>query len=166
MLLTASAIRGTVAYMVYNGANFGEEFEDSIEKYVTRKIFGRPIINEGNENVQRIINVLKGITSVVTIGASLKGLTRETITGIMRGYELLNLRPDLKRRIKVEDYTSAINEIIAHCHDNADVMSLHMQLNAIYGTANFSYGQLAKNSTITKLGYKNFELSDLFFTAT
>lgn len=166
MLLTASAIRGTVAYMVYNGANFGEEFEDSIEKYVTRKIFGRPIINEGNENVQRIINVLKGITSVITIGASLKGLTRETITGIMRGYELLNLRPDLKRRIKVEDYTSAINEIIAHCHDNADVMSLHMQLNAIYGTANFSYGQLAKNSTITKLGYKNFELSDLFFTAT
>lgn len=41
-----------------------------------------------------------------------------------------------------------------------------MQLNAIYGTANFSYDQMAKNSTIQQFGLKNFQMSDLFFTAT
>lgn len=41
-----------------------------------------------------------------------------------------------------------------------------MQLNAIFGTANFSYDQLAKNHTVQQWGLKNFQISDLFFTAT
>ena len=41
-----------------------------------------------------------------------------------------------------------------------------MQLNAIYGTANFSYNQMAENSTVQQWGLKNLRTSDLFFTAT
>lgn len=41
-----------------------------------------------------------------------------------------------------------------------------MQLNAIYGTSNFSYDQIAENQTVNQWGIKNLTASDLFFTAT
>ena len=166
MLMTASAIRGLVRYMQDNGNDFGSRFEEDINKYVKRKIFGRPIISEGEENIQRVLNIIKGITSVITLGASMKAFVRETTTGVYRAYERLGLRPDLQRIIKLSDYTEALAEIIENCYKNSDVLSWHMQLNAIFGTANFSYDQMPKNSTIQQWGLKNLDSSDLFFTAT
>ena len=166
MLMVASAIRGLTSYMMANGAEFGNTFEDTLNKYVRLKIFNRPIIEEGEENLQAAINVIKGITSITTLGASMRAFTRESITGIERAYIRLKLRPDLQKKIKLSDYTEALTEVIEKCYENTDVMSWHMQLNAIFGTANFSYNQMAENSTVQQFGIKNFKLSDLFFTAT
>ena len=123
MLMTSSAIRGLTKYMIDNGANFGDKFEDSIEKYVKRKIFNRPIIGEGEENLQAAINIIKGITSSITLAASMKAFTRESLTGIYRAYERIGLRPDLQKRIKVKDYTEALTEVIEKCYENTNVMS-------------------------------------------
>jgi len=166
MLMVSSAIRSIVAYAQRNGANFGQDFEDSINNYVKRKIFGRPLLKEGEDRLQAAVNIIKQLTSYVTLAASGRAFVREVITGVLQGYEKTALSPLLKRRIKVSDYTDALAEIVESCYKNSDVMSWHRQLNAIYQTANFSYDQMARNSTITNLGIKNFEASDLFFTAT
>jgi hypothetical protein len=123
MLMISSAIRGLIAYMQKNGANFGEGFEEDINDYIKTKVFNRPLIKEGEENLQAVINVIKGLTSYVTLAASLKAFTRETITGILRGYEETKLKPELKKRIKVDDYLDALKEIAFNCYKNADVLS-------------------------------------------
>ena len=166
MLMTASAIRGLVAYMQKMGANLGEDFTTSVNDYIKSKIFGRPLIGEGEEKLQAAINVIKSLTSFVAMAASAKQFVREVTTGVLRGYEKTHLSPSLRKRIKVSDYTEALAEVAANCFKNKSVMSWHMQLNAIYQTANFSYDQMARNSTIRELGIKNFKMSDLYFTAT
>ena len=166
MLMVSSAIRGVVAYMHFSGANFGEKFENSLREYIKSKVFNRPLIEEGEERLQAAVNVIKGLTSYLTLAASGKAFVRENITGILQGFEKTKLAPFLARRINVDDYVAALNDIIVNCYKNADVMSFHRQLNAIFGTANFSSNEMAENSVVKKLGIKNFELSDLFFTAT
>ena len=166
MLMTASAIRGLVAYMQKMGVNLGEEFAIKINDYIKNKVFGRPLIGEGEEKLKAAINVIKSLTSFVAMAASAKQFVREVTTGVLRGYEKTKLSPSLQKRIKVSDYTEALGEIAANCFKNASIMSWHMQLNAIYQTASFSYDQMARNSTITQLGIKNFQMSDLYFTAT
>ena len=69
-------------------------------------------------------------------------------------------------KIDLKHYVSAIEEIIKHCYENNDVMSWHMQLNQIYGTANFSYNQMAESSTVEQYAVRNLQISDLFFTTT
>lgn len=169
MLMTSSAIRAITSYMVNRGLDRTgdwQEFIGEINDYVKRKIFNMPIINESNTNLQRVVNIIKGITSVTTLGVSLKAFSREMITGIERGFVRTSLNPELKSKISVPAYKEALWEVVSNCYKNADVMSWHMQLNAIYGTANFSYNQIAENSTIQQWGLKNLNTSDLFFTAT
>ena len=169
MLMTSSAIRACTSYMLSMGLDKTgnwEEFSKGIDDYIKRKIFNMPIINESNTNLQRIINIIKGITSVTTLGVSLKAFTRETVTGIERAFARVSLNPELKAKISLPAYREALWEVMSNCYKNTDVMSWHMQLNAIYGTANFSYNQMAENSTIQQWGLKNLDASDLFFTAT
>lgn len=178
ILMTASAIRAVLADMAYYGVNAKNgtdltETANAIRDYIKDKLFNRPIMNEGELKASRIINMVKGITSFITLGANFRALTRETITGIERGFVRFKISPEFNGNdderltlIKVSDYKDALNELMANAYKNTDVMSFHMQLNQLFGTANFSYNQMAEASKIMQVAVKDFQLSDLYFTST
>lgn len=171
ILMTASAIRASMAYAAHLGANVKNKAdmsnqEEAIKKYIQRKLFNRPIFDESLKNAQKVINVLKGLTSFVTLGVNFRAFTRETITGMERALVKIKEHPELKKLIDINTYKDAVEDIIKNCYKNTDVMSWHMQLNAIYGTANFSYDQMAEASKVNQYGLRNLQISDFYFTAT
>ena len=90
MMMTASAIRATLANMMHFGANASNGVDlsktmEAINDYVKTKLFNRPIMDKGELRLSRVVNLVKGITSFVTLGANTRALARETITGIERG---------------------------------------------------------------------------------
>ena len=166
IMMITSAIRSSLSFMQWSGNESLDNISAAVENYVKSKIFGRPIHDRKLDTVQATVNMIKGLVSTVTLGANFKSFTRETITGFYRGFERVKLHPQLKNKIQLKYYTEALTELIQHCYENNDIMSFHMQLNQIYGTANFSYNQMAENSTVEQYAIRNLETSDLFFTAT
>lgn len=166
LLMITSAIRGGLSFMEWAGNKEIDNISKAADEYIQSKVFGRPIHDRKLDPIMSTINIIKKIVSTVVLGASLKAFTRETITGMYRGFEMVKFDPNLSSKIDFKMYVEAVKEVIEHCYENNDVMSLHMQLNQIYGTANFSYDQMAEASTITQLSIRDLETSDLFFTAT
>lgn len=173
LLITTAAIRSALLYMVKQQGVTAENKVDltnqvkAIEAYVKRKVFNRPITDPGSDNIKKLINVVKSLTSFTTLGANFRGFTRETLTGIEKAFFDVTLHPKLKQYIgDTKYYVEALTEIIRDCYKNTDVLSWHMQLNAIYGTANFSYDQMAEASKVNQYGIKNLAASDLYFTTT
>ena len=137
-----------------------------INRYVQSKLLSRQTIDPKLNKWQAAINVIKQIVSLATLGANFKAFTRENLTDIYRAFELVKFHPQLKDKIDLKYYKEALYEVIRDCYKNNNVMSFHMQLNQIFGTAGFSYDQMAEASTISQLAIKDLDASDLFFTAT
>lgn len=171
ILITTSAIRGVLANYVHFGANESNgvdlvKTEQGIKDYIKVKLFNRPIMDKGELRLARVVNFVKGVTGFITLGANLRALARETITGIERGWLRFAFKPEYEGVINKKDYMDALNELIANCYKNGDVMTFHMQLNALYGTANFSYDQMADSQKIMQNTLKDTDLNDLYFTST
>lgn len=166
MMMIASAIRGGMSFMKWSGNDELDNVSQTVNDYVQSKLLSRPIHDRKLDTLMSTINIIKGIVSTATLGVNFKSFTRETITGFYHGFEKVMIQPQLKSKIDLKHYVSAIEEIIKHCYENNDVMSWHMQLNQIYGTANFSYNQMSESSTVEQYAVRNLQLSDLFFTTT
>lgn len=166
MMMIASAMRARISYMQWMGAKDMDNIAKFMDEYVKNKLLSRPIIDPSQTSWANAINMIKGMVSVAVLGVNPKAFTRETITGFYNGFKNVSLHPQLKSKIDIKYYKEAVEEVIQNAYKNTDVMSWHMQLNQLYGTANFSYNQMAEASKVNQYGLKNLTTSDVFFTAT
>ena len=147
----------------YGGADAGETLE-AFEKLVKSKFYGENIVDESLHPYMRYIQGLKSFFSKLQLGFNFRSLFRELFQGTWMGISRSSI--ELLPGINWDTYKNGAWHVITQAHKNFSNVSLLQQMNMIYGMANYSMGQIARQRRLNWWGIKNFRTDTMFLTAT
>lgn len=162
---TISAMKTAMrASQTYGGKSLKTTTE-VFDKMVKSKFYGENIIEgEGLQRFARWINVIKRGLSTLQLGFNERSFVRESLQGNWMAMTRSGIKPI--NGLTFDTYTKAATFIIQEAHKNFSSTSMLQQLNAIYGMANQSLGQIAGQRKLHWSGIRNFNKDTVFLNTT
>ena len=138
-----------------------KEIRTALDKLIASRVYGKSIIESPMlQELHRWLSVASAFFSTIRLGLNIRSFLREILNGMYIGTTRIinNQLPGVTK----ENYTEAITYILQDLPHNFSGISLVQQLNAVYGMANYSLGNIANQRKLNWLNIKNWDRSTLF----
>ena len=167
MIPMFSAVRHLIHKVNEDNKAGMEAIEGAIKKYIGTVIFDKSGVKTNLLAYQKLIQILRQMFSVTTLGLNPKALTRDTISSSLRSaISFLNGKDGRSLGISAESYFDAFATI---AHNMDSIFTSHgywNQLNLIHRVANMSYREIADQLKTHKFAAGNIDSSFFFLTTT
>lgn len=160
-----------------------ENITKAVEDFIRKAVFEKSIVEVNHQNLYKVINVLKSITSWTTLAFKLDNFTRENLASTLRTSSSLlamsfnkavkdnainDLAYDMNEifmaKVKASDYIKELENIIATAIGDKEKTLFNAQMNMIYGMTGVSARQLA--DVKQRFGTNEINFENGFFTTT
>lgn len=145
----------------------GTKMKDTLEgfdKLVKAKFYEETIIDEKLRPYARWVSALRAGLSKLALGFNFRSFFRETFQGTWMGLSRSAVK--MLPGIDAKTYVDAAMHVVTNAHKNFSNTSLLQQLNMVYGMANYSIGQIARQRRKNWYGIRNWRSDTLFMTST
>lgn len=147
------------------GGQVQRDTREALEKLIKSKFYGESII-EGNtlQQFARWLGVIKKGLSFMSLGFNARSFLREFLQGTWMGISRagLNNMPGVTR----ETYVKAYEFVLKEAHKNISSVSLLQQLDARFGVANYSLGNIYRKRRLDWTGIRNWNSDTAFWGST
>lgn len=144
-----------------------DAIEIAIKQYIGTVIFDKSGVKTNLLAYQKLIQILRQMFSVTTLGLNPKALTRDSISSSLRSaITFLNGKDGRSLGISADSYFDAFTTI---AHNMDSIFTSHgywNQLNLIHRVANMSYREIADQLKTHKFAAGNIDSSFFFLTTT
>lgn len=132
----------------------------TLDKLIRNRFYGENIMEGNLKKIYQYLSVISSIFSTMKLGLNMRSFLRETITGMYIGAT----RTMVKQygNVSLKSYNEAIAYILQDVPNNMSGISKLQQLNAIYGMANYSLGNIANQRKTNWLNINNWGRDTLF----
>lgn len=141
-----------------------DDVKTFIDKYVQKRIYGRPIIDEKLQPLYKFFQIIKALTSKLALGLNSRSFVREILQGTWIGLSRANVK--LIEGVNLKNYIDGYTTVTRDAIKSANVSSLLQRLNSLYGMANTGLSEIAERKRSNWFGFKNWSNSTLFLTST
>lgn len=138
-----------------------KEIRTALDKLIASRVYGKSIIESPVlQEVHRWLSVASAFFSTIRLGLNVRSFLREMLNGMYIGTTRVmnNQLPGVTK----ETYADAIGYVLQDLPENFSGISMVQQLNAIYGMANYSLGNVVNQRRLNWLNIKNWDRSTLF----
>lgn len=143
-----------------NMATIRKRFDDIVKS----KFYGESIVPESVQPVLKFINMIKAGFTTLTLSLNVRSFLRESLQGIYTGISRAGVK--MYPGINEKSYIEGLTYVIQNAHKNFSGVSMLQQLNAVYGMANQSLNQLARQRRVKWAHINHWSKDTLFLTAT
>jgi hypothetical protein len=119
-----------------------KEIRTALDKLIDSRFYGKSIIESPMlQELHRWLSVVGAFFSTIKLGLNIRSFLREMLNGMYIGTTRVmnNQLPGVSQ----STYTNALTYILQDLPKNFSGISLVQQLNAVYGMANYSLGNIA-----------------------
>lgn len=147
------------------GGQRQEQVEKVLNKLIDSKFYGESIIEgETMQAFARWLNVIKKGLSFMSLGFNMRSFVREFLQGTWMGVS--RARYDTMPGVNKKTYTAGYEYVLANAYKNFNSVSLLQQLDALYGVANYSIGNIARKRRLDWTGIRNWNSDTAFWGST
>lgn len=148
-----------------HGGQSQEETRKVLDMLIKSKFYGESIIPGTHlQAFARWLNVIKKCLSYMSLGFNMRSFLREFLQGTWMGISRAGL--DNMPGITKETYMKAYEYVLLHAHENFSSVSLLQQIDAHYGVANYSLGNIARKRRLDWTGIRNWNTDTAFWGST
>lgn len=157
---------------IENGINDAgmNELEEAVQKYIQSVIFNENIVETTSKVMQSLVTAIKELTTFTTLAGKTELVVRDTLTNaikiakesIMSSGEQWNT---VMEGFDKDLYISAMWEAIQEGMKAGPIQSKSQQLNAIYGSFGFGFGQMSESMKSNRYGLLNWDSSTAYWTS-
>lgn len=137
-----------------------EGIQDAVDKFIQNRFYGKPIMDKWQKPIYSFLSVVSHFFSTLRLGLNVRSFCREMLNGLY-----INTTRIMTKQIEgvsMENYTNALTYIVQDLPKNLSGISMLQQLNAVYGMANYSLGNVANQRRLNWLNIKNWSRDTLF----
>ena len=148
-----------------HGGQSQEETRRVLDMLIKSKFYGESIIpGKHLQAFARWLNVVKKGLSYMSLGFNMRSFLREFLQGTWMGISRAGL--DNMPGITKETYMKAYEYVLMHAHENFSSVSLLQQMDAHYGVANYSLGNISRKRRLDWTGIRNWNTDTAFWGST
>ena len=146
--------------MEEDGNNKLTDVRETLDKLIDNRFYGKNIMKPGLQEWYRWLSVISHFFSTIKLGLNVRSFLRETLTGMYIGATRVMVKQH--GSVTLESYNKAIGYVLQDLPNNPSGISMVQQLNAIYGMANYSLGNVANQRRTNWLNINNWGKDTLF----
>lgn len=155
------ALQVSLRKMDEDGGNKLTELRETLDKLIDNRFYGKNIMNsEGLKKWHSFLSVISRTFSTMKLGLNVRSFLRETLSGMYIGATRVMVKQH--NHVSLDSYNKAVAYVIQDLPNNPSGISKVQQLNAIYGMANYSLGNVANQRKTNWLNIKNWGHDTLF----
>lgn len=138
-----------------------QNIREAVDKFIDNRFYGKSIIKDKNaQKVYSWLKVISSFFSTLRLGLNSRSFLREMLNGVYIGTTRIMTKQ--LGGVDMDNYTKAIAYIVQDVPNNFSGVSQLQQLNALYGMANYSLGNVANQRRLNWLNIKNWSRDTLF----
>lgn len=137
-----------------------EGIQEAVDKFIQNRFYGKPIMDKWQQPIYAWLSVISQFFSTLRLGLNIRSFCREMLNGLY--ISTTRVMSKQMEGITQENYVKALTHIIQDVPNNLSGISKLQQLNAIYGMANYSLGNVANQRRLNWLNIKNWSRDTLF----
>lgn len=141
-----------------------ENVRTFLKKYVTKKIYGDPIMDKSLRGTYAVFNQLKQFVSVNALAFNLRAMSRETLQGVW--VNLSRAGVEQLEGVTMKTWMEGFTEVILKGSKDINILGKLEQLNHIFGMANYSISDMARKRRLNRVGLRNASTETMFLTST
>ena len=146
--------------MEEDGNNKLTDVRETLDKLINNRFYGKNIMKPGLQEWYKWLSVISHFFSTIKLGLNVRSFLRETLTGMYIGATRVMVKQ--YGSVTLESYNKAIGYVLQDLPNNPSGISMVQQLNAIYGMANYSLGNVANQRRTNWLNINNWGKDTLF----
>ena len=146
--------------MEEDGNNDLSDVRETLDKLIDNRFYGKNIMKSDLQPLYRWLSVISRIFSTMKLGLNIRSFLRETLTGMYIGATRVMVKQH--GSVSLESYNKAIGYVLQDLPNNPSGISMIQQLNAVYGMANYSLGNIANQRRVNWLNINNWGQDTLF----
>lgn len=144
-----------------DGGNNLEQVRKTLDKLIDNRFYGKNIMEgEGLKKWYAFLSVISRVFSTMKLGLNVRSFLRETLSGMYIGATRVMVKQH--NNVSLDSYNKAVAYVIQDLPNNPSGISLVQQLNAMYGMANYSLGNVANQRKVNWLNINNWGHDTLF----
>lgn len=146
--------------MEEDGNNNLKDVRETLDKLIDNRFYGKNIMKPGLQEWYRWLSVISAFFSTMRLGLNVRSFLRETLSGMYIGATRVMVKQH--GSVTLNSYNKAVSYVIQDLPNNPSGISLVQQLNALYGMANYSLGNVANQRKVNWLNINNWGRDTLF----
>ena len=146
--------------MEEDGNNNLKDVRETLDKLIDNRFYGKNIMKPGLQEWYKWLSVISQFFSTMKLGLNVRSFLRETLTGMYIGATRVMVKQH--GNVTLDSYNKAIGYVLQDLPNNPSGISMVQQLNAIYGMANYSLGNVANQRRTNWLNINNWSRDTLF----
>ena len=155
-----AAFRAAINYEMLIGNNEIPEIYDFINNFIKNKVFLKQIRERSLDTINSVIQVIKKVSSMATLGLNIRNFTKEMITQMYitatRSWQ--NQIPN----VNAEDFYKAFTYVITKAPVSLNTQGFMSFLNQRYAMSNYGIAEMADTMHRNHIGLQNLTSGDVF----
>lgn len=143
-----------------DGGNNLKEVREVIDKLIDNRFYGKNIMKGHLKDWYAWLSVISRFFSTMRLGLNVRSFLRETLSGMYIGATRVMVKQH--NNVSLDSYNKAVSYVIQDLPNNPSGISLVQQLNAMYGMANYSLGNVANQRKVNWMNIRNWGQDTLF----
>lgn len=146
--------------MEEDGNNNLAGVRETLDKLIANRFYGKNVMSKDLQPIYKFLSVISAFFSTMKLGLNVRSFLRETLSGMYIGATRVMVKQH--GHVSLNSYNKAVSYVIQDLPNNPSGISMVQQLNAIYGMANYSLGNVANQRRVNWLNINNWGRDTLF----
>lgn len=146
--------------MEEDGNNDLSKVRETLDKLIANRFYGKNIMHSDLQPIYRWLSVISSFFSTMKLGLNVRSFLRETLSGMYIGATRTMVKQH--GNVTLGNYNKAIAYVLQDLPNNPSGISMVQQMNALYGMANYSLGNVVNQRRVNWLNISNWGRDTLF----